>query len=664
IKEGFDRQLFRVLRISPGLNYRTSRITAQIHDDRWYVGGIDGSLGVIGGGRQANHEIGLPRPLAGAVLDEDGESDFVIEEQPIEGADGTYNLNLAVSFTVPTKVSVNGPGIPLLSLSPDVSDAGGTLRGGLTYYYAVSAVSESGAESPLSFIVRADVPGESSTNSVTLRELSFAPGSTGFHVYRGITPSQLLRIATNEAIGGTHTDNGSPMELASPPDSNYHHANFYWRLELVPETSATSYSKNAIGSDTLQMLEDEYRGKVVRITAGKGRSQERFVLSNSDRVLTLATDWDIEPDGSSAFVVADSSWNFGAMTQSSPVVFQIPNRTLATIHVSGRSANVHDKECSYELSPLTRYTIGGAAGGMDADVSPVPIFGLTSSGQGAAEVSGVGFEDLANTSTISAASLTVHYVDELTVSRDVLLTESISAETAVINISVAGGAEAGSLLQIGREVLEVTEVTEEGHRYSVTRGCYGTEPAVHDLNASIYHLKRRVFILPFPRNFFGSPASGNYSFPVLLADARIAAAEMFVTNARGNSPVALESFTANESAGIRTLSGGQLVMQVEGHLAIQSNAVPRLTIEATHACRDIFATVSEAPADTPIQLRLTVDGATYSELTIEPGETISNVIDGFQQEPLQVDSVLGLDVVSVGQGAGKPGKDLTVSLRF
>jgi len=37
LKEGFDRQLFRVLKIAPEMNYRTAKLTAQIHKDVWYT---------------------------------------------------------------------------------------------------------------------------------------------------------------------------------------------------------------------------------------------------------------------------------------------------------------------------------------------------------------------------------------------------------------------------------------------------------------------------------------------------------------------------------------------------------------------------------------------------------------------------------------------------
>ena len=414
-KEGFDRQMFRVVRISPGLNYRASVITAQFHDDVWYVGTGDGDLGVIGGGRQPGYDLGLPRPLVGSTVDANGDSQFGVAEQEQQSSDGSYNVSVEVSFSSPGVPVVGGPGIPLLSLAAAVAAAGGTLLASSTYYYAVSAVDANGAESQVSFVIRATTPSGANTCAVTLRELSFSPSATAFHVYRGTNPTQLLRIAASVSIAATFTDPGNAVTLAAPVDRNFHHANFYWRMELQPESAVTAHSANSIGNGTLQMLANEYRGKIVRITHGKGLGQERLVLTNTSTVLTVSTNWDLEPDSTSLFAVSESGWQFGGLGQTSPVVFAVPNRQHATIQISGRAANVHDRESAYELSPLTRYEIGGAgSGGGDAEVAGTPIFGLSSSGQGIVEVAGVGFENLSNTSTITAASLTIHYFDELT----------------------------------------------------------------------------------------------------------------------------------------------------------------------------------------------------------------------------------------------------------
>jgi hypothetical protein len=171
--------------------------------------------------------------------------------------------------------------------------------------------------------------------------------------------------------------------------------------------------------------------------------------------------------------------------------------------------------------------------------------------------------------------------------------------------------------------------------------------------------------MPFVKNFFGSQASGSYSNPISLPDARIAAAEMYVTNSRGNSAPAFTSYASTVQGGIRTLSGGQLSLQIEGYLAIQTNAVPEVTVDSSHSVRDIFAKVGEAPTLADVQLRLKVDSVTYCNLTIAMGQTTSNIVDGFGLKPLPAGAQLGLDVVSVGQtNDSTPGSDLTVTVRL
>lgn len=168
---------------------------------------------------------------------------------------------------------------------------------------------------------------------------------------------------------------------------------------------------------------------------------------------------------------------------------------------------------------------------------------------------------------------------------------------------------------------------------------------------------------PFVKGIFGTPASGSYSQVLMVPDIRIAAAELYVTNVKGNSQVGVASFSTLVDGGIRTLSGGQFSMQVDGPLAVQSNAVPQLSVEAAHAVRDIFATVIEPSTGGPIEVRVTRDGETYCTLTIPDGETLSDpVIDGLTLSPLATGWKLGLDVISVG--SDRPGAGLTVTVRL
>ncbi|HYP14617.1 MAG TPA: phage tail protein [Bryobacteraceae bacterium] len=657
LKEGFERQAFRIMRVAPGSSYQTIAITAQIHHDLWYTSD-GGETGLVGGGRQPSVEAGIPRPLTGSVIDDDGVTQFGIEE--IQSGGDARTVDLSVSFSVPSGVSAGAPPVPLVSLAAQISNSGGSLKGATTYFYALSAVDEQGAESPLSFLVRASIPGTGETYKVTLQGLSFAPQVALFHVYRGNSPHQLLRISTQESAMATFTDDGLDPEPIAPPDSNYHHANFYWRQELQPETNAELTEPKLIGNQALSMNPNEFRGKTVRITKGKGRGQERIILSNTETLLHTVTAWDEEPDTTSRFVVAESGWQFAAMTQTSPVVFPVANRGNATVHISGRSASVHDRECAPEVSPLTRHQLGGA--GADTDVPPLPIFGLRSTGRGMLEVSSIGFETLENTRSISAGSLTLHLWNELGTVAVPALSVGMDATTDTVKLPTAGDAYVGQLVQIGAEIVTVEDISDDRKTYTVARGRASTQASAHQAGVKLFHLSRRAFVLPFVRNFFGTPASGSYTHMLSQPDIRVVAAELTMTNDRGNSQTGWAAFTETADEGIRTLSGGQIALQVDGVLAVQSDAVPALTIDAAHAVRDVFATIQEVAVGSPLEIRISLQGESWCTLTIAAGETVSNVVNGRDLPVLASGAKLGLDIVATGRVA--PGAGLTVCIRL
>src|SRR5260370_32289931 len=96
--------------------------------------------------------------------------------------------------------------------------------------------------------------------SVRIAGLSFSRGTAGFNVYRGITPAQLFRIATDQTVAAQFTDSGLPKLPVAPPDPNFDHANFYWRMELQPESAVTIHSATSVGNDSLQMTANRYTG--------------------------------------------------------------------------------------------------------------------------------------------------------------------------------------------------------------------------------------------------------------------------------------------------------------------------------------------------------------------------------------------------------------------
>jgi hypothetical protein len=656
LKEGFNRQIFRVLKIAPGTNHRITRITAQIHADSWYADSNGQSL-APGGRRMGTAGTGVPRPLMGSELDGSGAIEFGVTESATTAGDGRVETSVAVAFVSPAVAGAPGPGIPLLSLSPSVG-GGGTLKAGEIFYYGITGVDESGNEGTLSFLVRAWVMADGS--SVTLDGLSFAAGTATFNVYRGTTPAELFRVASGQAVAAQFTDNGLPIQLTPLPDANFDHANFYWRMELQPEVAVTAHSTNTIANSTLGMAENRYRGATVRVTRGRGAGQERTIAANSATTLTLTTAWDVEPAATSFFVVAESGWKFGALAQSGPVQFTIPNLPGETVHLTGRAANVNDVESAAELAIVTRWQIGGSGTG-DSDVPPQPFFGLSAGARGGTvELSAVSFPDLTNTRTISAGTLTMYYRDELGSAPGTLASGMTSGDTS-LTLSAAGTASAGSYLLIDGEVMRVEEMQNNGTQCSVTRALHGTTADDHGAQTAVYSLKKQTVIAPFPANFFGSPYSGSWSFSIPLGDARITSAELFVTNARGNSATGSINLTHNDERGLRTLSGGQYCIQISGCLAVEQSAAPPLMVETPHAVKDVYAAMGKV-ADADVQLQVNVNDAAYCSVTIPAGATVSTAVDGSWLAPLSAGAKITLSVLSVGRVS--PGADLTVLIRL
>lgn len=659
LKEGFIRQPFRVLRIAPGTNYHTTLITAQIHDDAWYAD-TNGQGPGSEGRRQPGAGAGLPKPLMGTVLNELGGVDFEVRERAVENTDGGIAIELSVGFAPPAVPQASALGIPLVSLSPLIRDTDGTLPGDTTFYYAISAAGEHGEESCPSFVVKATVPPGPNTNAVSLTGISLPREASGFHVYRGSNPAQMFRIASDKAPASEFEDAGFGRELVPAPDPWFDHANFFWRFELQPEYAATLHSANSVGHSALAMPLNGYRGKVARITRGSGAGQERAIISNTEILITVAPGWDTEPDATSAFVIAESGWQFGATGKTSPVQFEVPNRTGSVVHVSGRAANVNDLESPYELSTLTRWQIGGATA--DTGVPGSPSYGIRAPGDGTIEVSGLGFSELANTKNITAGTLALYYWDELSGPCWTRLATNLAPTDRELRLNTAGEAHAGDFVQVGSEVMRIETVRESGLVYDVTRGMHNSNPAAYTAGTDLYVLLKKVAVMPFARDFFGSPWSASWAYSVNLPNARVASAELFVTNTQGNSQATALVLTQTVDAGLRTLSGGQLTLQVQGPLAIRASAAPDIIIESPHTVRDVYAVVRQPSTDTPIRLDLRQDGEPYCSLTIPPGATVSDAVDGFKLTPLHPKRKLSMDITSVGQS--QPGTDLTVVVRL
>ena len=177
-----------------------------------------------------------------------------------------------------------------------------------------------------------------------------------------------------------------------------------------------------------------------------------------------------------------------------------------------------------------------------------------------------------------------------------------------------------------------------------------------------YQLGENVVIVPFIKNFFGSPASGDWQYSVALPSVRLASAELYMTNALGAGAVTMNPYTGTIDSGLRTLAGGQYSFQISGYLAIQTNAAPAVIVDADRSVRDIYAIVNTAPTGAAVILQINRNGAAYATVQIADGAAISNVQGGFGLPALRAGDLLSLSITGVGTTV--PGSDLTLVMRL
>ena len=218
-------------------------------------------------------------------------------------------------------------------------------------------------------------------------------------------------------------------------------------------------------------------------------------------------------------------------------------------------------------------------------------------------------------------------------------------------VATAVSASIGDLVQIDQEVMVVQRTVTSGTTVSVTRASHGTSAGAHAVRTGVYILAEKIFILPFAQDFFGSPASGSYAFPITIPDVRIAAADLFMTNSRGNSSVAAESFTSTTDFGLRSLLGGQLTIQVEGLSRFKPTQRLRFWWRLRAPCAMFMQWCRMPLPERPVVMQVTQNGVVYCELTIATGATVSNDVDGFALGPLQAQAIIGLNITSVVETA-------------
>ncbi len=206
------------------------------------------------------------------------------------------------------------------------------------------------------------------------------------------------------------------------------------------------------------------------------------------------------------------------------------------------------------------------------------------------ELGAIAFGTLVNTISITAGTYTFHFYDE--VNGAAPLADHGDRRDATPASLSAPPSRPEALLQIEQEIVQVTGTNSDGSS-AVTRGAQNTTAAAHAAPVLVYTLNETVLIFLSSRNFFGSPASGDWQYNVALPNVRLASVELYMTNALGDGAVAVNSYTGTIDSGLRTMAGGQYLIPDQRISGVQTSAAPAIVIvDADRSVRDIYGIVN------------------------------------------------------------------------
>lgn len=343
------------------------------------------------------------------------------------------------------------------------------------------------------------------------------------------------------------------------------------------------------------------------------------------------------------------------------LVQRVPQGQVTVAGLSGERVFISSYN---ELSGLEsiKILLDQQIGSPDKDVPPKPT-ALVSNRPGYLVLTYPSFIDLVNVATISSATWTIYYFDESAPVKSQLDGAITDTSTATILDSVALFS-VGDYALIEGEIVFVAAVDSGTNTLTISRGQLASVADSHADDKNIYRLNSLQVITPLEASLIGSPEWSTWEYAVPMRFARVVGFDLFVSNARGNSPAA---DTVNYSSvlsefGIRILSGAQHTLFVDGILGVQSDPCPPLYMGQSVSVRDIYAEVKQEPVGADITVEVKKDGDLITTLTIVDGDTVSDVYDGLDQDPIGAAEKITISIT--GTGTTYPGERLSVFLRL
>lgn len=260
VQHGITNQLIRVLKIQPGANFETCKVTFQFHDDDWYTDVFWQSNDPLFS-EQARDRLPRPsfpwcpykvQPNAADPMFDATDWNFGLEQQYEDAADGTAIAKLLVTGRQPVNIfAALTP--PQIAIQGTTATTGGSLAGsGRTYFISVCAKDSDGKLSPPPPRPAAvTITDAGATNKATVTVPGWDSSAVGHVVLAGLSPSRLT-FQSEAATTPATVDLTAYNERAwGMPDVEFDR--LVTRMKLVSIPGAWSGIVTAVGSGSIQV---------------------------------------------------------------------------------------------------------------------------------------------------------------------------------------------------------------------------------------------------------------------------------------------------------------------------------------------------------------------------------------------------------------------------
>lgn len=285
---GLDRQAFRIIGVSLKPNAERIAISAQWHEDDWYLDSYGQNPAPL---LQARHLNSLLRPPFGwlpnqeAPLNSDSlydptELNFAVAQLYSAAKDSTVLVSLQLTGHEPPNKFTVKTGPPYAPGA--TNDGGGNFPAG-HYYFAICAQGSDGLFSAPSFpLAQIDIPVDAAPGQVTIPNIYWLSNTDGYKVYGGTNPNRLSLQGSGGGTPSSITLTDYVRAGEAMPDIQFDHLVYtykhVWHSGIfgigVIDFTSTTLTFTGIGFTV-----DEYAGRTLTIL-GQVNSEANLPIWN------------------------------------------------------------------------------------------------------------------------------------------------------------------------------------------------------------------------------------------------------------------------------------------------------------------------------------------------------------------------------------------------